>query len=89
MYYTYVLSCESDKGDSDFYIGFTADLKDRLNKHRSGATKTTRRFNKIELVYYEACLSESDARKREKQLKTGFGRGYLKRRLGSFLEKRD
>jgi hypothetical protein len=34
-----------------------------------------------ELEYYEACRSEIGARLREKQLKTGFGRAYLKRRL--------
>jgi putative endonuclease len=38
------------------------------------------------LVYYEACLSEKDAVKREKQLKTGYGRAYLKTRIDSFLQ---
>jgi hypothetical protein len=33
------------------------------------------------LEYYEACRFERSARLREKQLKTGFGRAYLKRRL--------
>jgi hypothetical protein len=33
------------------------------------------------LEYYEACRAEVSARRREKQLKTGFGRAYLKRRL--------
>lgn len=37
------------------------------------------------LVYYEACLSHKDAAEREKQLKTGFGRGYLKKRLKDYL----
>jgi hypothetical protein len=32
----------------------------------------------------EACLSKEDASEREKQLKTGFGRGYLKRRLKNY-----
>src|SRR6266498_2615612 len=35
----------------------------------------------VTLEYYEACRSELKARLREKQLKTGFGRPYLKRRL--------
>jgi hypothetical protein len=35
----------------------------------------------VTLEYYEACRSEDRARLREKQLKTGFGRAYLKRRL--------
>ena len=35
----------------------------------------------MELVYYEAGLDKESAIKREKQLKTGFGRAYLKRRI--------
>jgi len=35
------------------------------------------------LVYYEACLEKDNAVKREKELKTGFGRAYLKRRIGN------
>jgi hypothetical protein len=35
----------------------------------------------VTLEYYEACRSELKARLHEKQLKTGFGRAYLKRRL--------
>jgi len=38
-----------------------------------------------QLVYYEACLSKKDAQNREKQLKTGFGRGYLRKRLKDSL----
>jgi len=37
------------------------------------------------LIYYEACLSKKDAQNRERQLKTGFGRGYLRRRLKDYL----
>jgi predicted GIY-YIG superfamily endonuclease len=36
----------------------------------------------VELIYYEACRELSLAQTRERQLKTGFGRAYLKRRLG-------
>jgi len=38
------------------------------------------------LVYYEVCLSKKDAQKRERQLKTGFGRGYLRKRLENYFE---
>jgi hypothetical protein len=40
----------------------------------------------VTLEYYEACRSELKARLREKQLKTGFGRAYLKRRLNDYSE---
>jgi putative endonuclease len=60
-------------------------MTDHLNKN----VTTTKKFDKIVLVYYEACLSKKDARKRELQLKTGFGRGYLKRRMENYLNPRD
>ncbi len=63
------------------YFGFTGDLKLRIGQYRKKMVKTTRSFNEIELIYYESCRNKTDARKREIQLKTGFGRGYLKRRL--------
>ena len=82
MYYTYVLFCKnSNANKKTFYIGSTSDLKKRLTDHKSKSVKTTKIFDIIELVYYEACRNKTDARKRELQLKTGFGRGYLKRRL--------
>ncbi|MBI1971552.1 MAG: GIY-YIG nuclease family protein [Candidatus Wildermuthbacteria bacterium] len=90
MYYTYVLLCRDFiRNRSEFYIGSSEDLKNRVQEHRLGEVKTTKSFDEITLVYYEACLDKTDARKRELQLKTGFGRGYLKRRLESYLTVRD
>jgi len=87
MYYTYILyCCGSAIKKQMFYVGSTSDLRKRLTSHKSKSTRTTKRFDKIELVYYEACLNKTDARKRELQLKTGFGRGYLKRRLENYLK---
>lgn len=82
FYYTYVLLCSKAKNDKHtFYTGYTSDLIKRVKDHKSGSTRTTKKFDIIDLVYYEACRNKTDARKRELQLKTGFGRGYLKRRL--------
>lgn len=88
MFYTYVLLCVShDK--KELYIGSTSDLKSRLIKHKTKSVKTTTSYKNIELIYYEACRNKTDARKRELQLKTGFGRGYLKRRLENDEKLRD
>ena len=76
--YTYVLLC----ADNQWYIGSTDDLKRRVNQHRAGECPDTRKRLPVELVYYEACRSLEAARERERQLKTGFGRGYLNKRLG-------
>ena len=70
------------------YIGSTKDLRNRLKEHLSGEVRTTKRLARLKLVYYEACLHKTDSRKRELQLKTGFGRGYIKRRLESYLKPR-
>lgn len=78
MFYTYVLKSELDK---ELYIGWTVDLKKRVTDHNRGKVESTKLRIPLELVYYEACLSKESAISREKQLKTGFGRSYLKRRL--------
>jgi predicted GIY-YIG superfamily endonuclease len=77
MFYTYVLRC----GDGDLYVGSTGDLKRRFAEHQGGRVAATASRWPVTLEYYEACRFESGTRVREKQLKTGFGRAYLKRRL--------
>ncbi len=90
MYYTYVLLCiDSKHNRQHFYVGYTENLKERLDRHKIGDVKTTKKFDKIKFVYCEICLNKTDARKRELQLKTGFGRGYIKKRIENYLKKRD
>ena len=84
MYYTYVIF---DKINKDFYIGYTSDLNKRIEQHKAGYNLTTKKMPNPELVYYEACISKKDAEAREKQLKTGFGRSYIKKRLDDYLSK--
>jgi putative endonuclease len=75
--YTYVLLC----ADGNWYIGSTDDLKRRLAQHDGGECADTRKRLPVELVYFEGCRSLKAARERESQLKTGYGRGYLNKRL--------
>jgi putative endonuclease len=82
MYYTYVIQSEKD---GRFYTGFTKDLRHRLNEHNSGKVTSTKNRGPFSLIYYEACLNEQDATAREKYLKTGMGKRYLKNRLKRFL----
>ena len=82
MYYTYVLM---SKKDSDFYVGVTRDLKQRLELHQGGKVNSTAHRLPLSLVYYEACLNKDDAINREKYLKSGFGRRFLRNRLKGFL----
>ena len=82
MFYTYVLKSEKD---SRFYTGSTNDLQKRLSEHNSGRVTSTKGRGSFELIYYEASLNEQDARAREKYLKTGMGKRYIKNRLKRFL----
>ena len=82
MYYTYVL--QSTK-DMDFYVGYTKDLKLRFDQHNKRFVESTKDRKPLNLIYYEACLNQSDATKREKYLKTHHGRMYLKNRFKSYL----
>ena len=82
MYYSYVLQSEKD---NEFYIGFTKDLKLRFEKHEKGLVESTKNRRPLKLIYYEACLNQKDATKREKYLKTYNGKRFLHNRLKSYL----
>ena len=82
MVYVYVLLSEKD---GQFYTGATSDLRRRLEEHEAGRVKSTRNRLPVSLVYYEGCLSQSDAFQREKYLKSGMGKRYLRRRLKVYL----
>ncbi|MBW1753873.1 MAG: GIY-YIG nuclease family protein [Deltaproteobacteria bacterium] len=82
MYYTYVLQSEKDSG---FYIGFTKDLKLRFEEHSKGRVDSTKSRRPLKLIYYEACLIQEDATRREKYLKTYNGKRFLHKRLKSYL----
>jgi len=81
MYYTYVLHSM----DMKFYTGYTKNLKLRFEQHSKGQVESTRERRPLKLIYYEACLNQDDATKREKYLKTYHGKMFLKKRLKSYL----
>ena len=84
MYYVYILKSLKD---NMLYIGYTNNLKRRIKEHNDGESKSTRNRRPLKLVYYEACLNQSDALHREKYLKTTYGHRYLKNRLKNYYEK--
>ena len=54
-------------------------------QHRKGLVESTKDRRPFKLIYYEACLDQNDATKREKYLKTFHGKMFLRRRLKSYL----
>ena len=72
--------------DGKIYIGQTDDIARRARQHNDPAhtlTKTTMRFRgPWKVVHLEEVPSRSAALAREKELKSGQGRAWLKSRLG-------
>ncbi len=67
MFYTYVLRSKKDK---KYYIGQTANLKLRIERHNLGREKSTKYRVPFELVYYKVFDTRSEAMEYEKYLKT-------------------
>ena len=65
MFYVYVLLMN----DRKLYIGYTNNLKRRLEEHKAGKSIYTRKHLPVRLVYCEIYLSKRDAMMREKNLK--------------------
>ncbi len=72
-------------GDGKRYIGSSEDVHVRFRSHELGEVTATKTRLPVKLVYYEVCLSKEQILKRERYFKTGFGRAFLKSRLGEGL----
>ena len=81
FHYTYVLVSLQDYR---LYIGYTNDLRKRLEEHNTGKSFATKPRRPLKLVYYEACLNEDDAKNREQYLKSTIGRRFLSKRISNF-----
>jgi putative endonuclease len=82
VFYVYILRSGRDEG---FYIGFSTNLRARLRAHRTGANLATSDRGPWTLIYYEAYLHQADALGRERYLKSGSGRKFLKAQLRHYL----
>ncbi len=82
FYYVYVLQSEKDKS---LYIGYTTDLRKRINEHNSGKSLATKPHMPYKLIFYEAFLDKKDAKNRETYLKTGWGFRSINKMLKHYL----
>jgi len=80
MYFVYVLRNERANKS---YVGHTSDLKRRIIEHNNPNLNSKRYTKKIpgpwELIYKEEYSTRSEAMRREKFLKSGQGREWLKK----------
>lgn len=66
-WFVYFVRCK----DNSLYTGITVDVERRIEEHNNSTkgAKYTRYRRPVRLVYYDACLSRSDASKKEYALK--------------------
>ena len=84
MYYVYVIQ-PVDRSNY-FYIGYSSDLKKRIESHNTGQNKSTK-HTQWRLVYYEAYITAQSARQRDQRLKKNKRmRSLLLDRIKSSLE---
>jgi putative endonuclease len=81
-FYVYVLISEKD---GLFYTGYSCDLKQRLVAHEKGLVASTKHRRPLKLIYFEGCLNQQDATRREKYLKSGNGKIYIRSRLRKYF----
>ena len=82
FFYVYVLFSEKD---NKRYTGYTTNLAQRLKSHNEGDVSSTKHRRPLHLIYFEGCLNEMDAKRREKYLKTKNGKMFLGNRLKFYL----
>ena len=78
----YVL--ESEK-DGDLYVGYTMDIQRRVQEHNDGQVRSTKGRVPMKLIYWEGCINRKDATRREKYLKTAWGKRFIKERVSHYL----
>lgn len=73
--YVYVLK---SKGHDRFYVGMTQNVENRLKEHNRGKTFSTKGYRPWELFLFEGYPDRNTARKREKYLKSGYGKTWIR-----------
>lgn len=84
FYYVYALHNPSK---NFIYIGYSENLKQRFQEHSEGKVKSTKGLTPLKLIFYEAYPTKSDAKRREKYLKSNKGRTTLMTMLKDYFSK--
>lgn len=82
FYYIYILQSEKD---GKTYTGYTSNLPLRFEAHQAGEVPSTKHRRPLKLIYFEGCLNQADAVKREKYLKSNYGKLFLGNRLKAYF----
>ena len=63
-----------------FYVGMTEDVERRLVEHNKGKTKSTKGYRPWAMFFFESYPDRKTAREREKYLKSGIGRNWVRKK---------
>jgi len=77
MYYTYAIK---SLRKNYIYVGLSNDYKRRVTEHNKGKSKTTNPYKPFKVILVEKFKTRAGARKREKYLKSGIGKEFLKKK---------
>ncbi len=85
LFYVYIIENSLNSG---WYIGFSTDVERRLEEHNTkiGSSHTRKAKGDWKLIYLEGYIDKRDALGREKYLKSGSGRKYIKKQLVHYIE---
>ena len=61
-------------------MGISSNVERRLNEHNTGNNKTTKPYRPFDLLLKEGYPTRIEARNREKYLKSGSGKEWIKER---------
>jgi len=75
MYYTYAIKSRSK---SYIYVGISDNTERRIAQHNRGLNRTTKPYKPFNTIILEEYSDRKQARKREKYLKSGCGKEFLK-----------
>ena len=77
MYIVYVITSEIRNYD---YVGLTSNFPARFYRHNKGYERTTKPYRPFRILFTEEYKTRKEVRAREKFLKSGAGREYIKSR---------
>ena len=74
----YAVYAIASRNKNYVYVGLTNNLGRRLSEHNGGKNRTTKPYAPFTLIHKEYFPSRKEARVREKYLKSGIGKEFLK-----------
>jgi len=77
MQYVYLLKLSN----SDYYVGATMNLKERIKKHQKGDVPHISKFRPVKLEWYTAFKDVSIAMGFERYLKSSSGKAFRNKHL--------